>query len=115
MPSDLGTPKPQSPTPAAPKTSGLPSETSGSLTVWVPSDARVTINGRQTHSTGSHRQYVSHGLKVGLAYRYVVHVEVIRDGQILEDTRTVTIHAGQTRALAFDFNAAETDGLALAR
>ncbi len=103
------------PTPAAPKTSDLSTETSGSLTVWVPFDAKVTVNGRETHSTGSRRQYVSHGLTAGLAYKYVVHAEVVRDGQVVEDTRTVTLRAGDITAVAFGFNTTTTDGLALAR
>jgi uncharacterized protein (TIGR03000 family) len=103
------------PTPAAPRTSGLSAETSGTLTVWVPFDAKVTINGRETSSTGSRRQYVSHGLKSGLAYKYVVHAQVVRDGQVVEDTRNVVLRAGEITAVAFGFNTTTTAGLALAR
>ena len=74
------------------------------LTVWVPYDAKVTVNGLETKSTGSRRQFVSYGLKPGLSYKYVVKAEVVRNGQTVEDTRTVTLTAGQITAVAFGFN-----------
>jgi uncharacterized protein (TIGR03000 family) len=88
-----------------PKSTGASTENTGLLTVSVPYDAKVTINGRETGSTGSRRQYVSNGLQPGLTYKYVVHAEVVRDGQVQEDTQTVTLTVGQTTAVAFGFNA----------
>jgi len=79
-------------------------DTSGVLTVWVPYDAKVTINGLQTKSTGSRRQFISYGLKPGFSYKYVIHAQLVRDGQLLEDTKTVTLTAGQVTAVAFGFN-----------
>ena len=89
-----------------PKTSGTSSDESGILTVWVPYDAKVSINGLETKSTGSRRQFVSFGLKSGLTYKYVVKAQVVRNGQTQEDTRTVTLTAGQVTAVAFGFNVA---------
>ena len=40
------------------------------LTVWVPYDAKVTINGKATKATGGRRQFVSYGLQPGLSYKY---------------------------------------------
>lgn len=94
-------------TPPPVKTSAMSFETSGVLTVWVPYDAKVTINGLVTKSTGSRRQFVSYGLKPGLSYKYVVKAELVRDGQTVEDsppTRTVNLTAGQITAVAFGFN-----------
>ena len=90
----------------APKSTDTPSADSGSLTVWVPYDAKVTINGRETRSTGSRRQFYSSGLQPGLNYTYVVRAQVIRNGQVQEDTQKVTLTAGQITAVAFGFNAA---------
>ncbi len=75
------------------------------MTVWVPYDAKVIINGRETRSTGSRRQFYSSGLKPGLNYTYAIRAQVIRNGQVQEDTRTVTLTAGQITAVAFGFNA----------
>jgi uncharacterized protein (TIGR03000 family) len=104
----------QAPTPAPEpaKSSATSNGSSGTLSVYVPDDAKVQINGRDTHSTGSYRQYVSHGLKDGLSYKYVIRAEVVRNGQAVEDTRTVILTAGQTTAVAFDFNGEATTNLA---
>ena len=48
---------------------------SGLLTVWVPYDAKVTINGLLTKSTGSKRHFVSYGLRPGYTYKYEVKAE----------------------------------------
>jgi uncharacterized protein (TIGR03000 family) len=96
------------PAPAAPppgKTSATSAENSGILTVWVPYDAKVTVNGLETSSMGSRRQFVSYGLQSGLSYKYVVRAQVIRNGQVQDDTRTVTLTAGEVTAVAFGFNA----------
>jgi uncharacterized protein (TIGR03000 family) len=100
--------------PTAPKTTSLSAENSGVLTVWVPYDAKVTVNGLVTKSTGSRRQFVSYGLKPGLSYKYVVKAEVVRDGQTVEDTRTVALTAGQITAVAFGFNLAPAEQVATA-
>ena len=98
--------------PALPKTTATSAENSGIVTVWVPYDAKVTINGLATHSTGSRREFVSYGLKPGLTYKYVVHAQVARNGKLLEDTQTVTLTAGQTTAVAFGFNTQSTEQVA---
>ncbi len=108
---DLGadprpTPAPPSSLGPVPKSTGTSTEDSGSLTVWVPYDAKVVINGRETRSTGSRRQFYSSGLTPGLTYTYVVRAQVIRNGQVQEDTQTVKLTAGQITAVAFGFNAA---------
>ena len=88
-----------------PKSTGISAEDSISLTVWVPYDAKVIINGRETRSTGSRRVFYSAGLRPGLGYTYVIRAQVVRDGQVQQDTRTVTLTAGQITAVAFGFNA----------
>jgi uncharacterized protein (TIGR03000 family) len=92
------------PVPTMPKTTSLSSENSGVLTVWVPYDAKVTVNGRLTKSIGSRRQFVSYGLESGLSYKYVVKATVVREGKTVEDTRTVNLTAGDITAVAFGFN-----------
>ncbi len=98
-------------TPAAPSQSGPAAKSavastqgSGTLTVSVPADAKVTINRRETRSTGTQRRYVSNGLAPGLVYSYVVCAKVVRNGRVQQDTKTVTLTAGQANSVAFDFN-----------
>jgi uncharacterized protein (TIGR03000 family) len=84
------------------------------LAVSVPADARVIVNGLVTKSTGQRRQFISTGLKPGMIYKYEVEVRVARDGQVLEDSRTVYLTSGAREALAFSPDAkAETAVAAL--
>ncbi len=57
------------------------------LTIWVPHEAKVTINGMQTKSTGSRRQFVSYGLRPGFSYSYEVVAKVVREGKEYTDAR----------------------------
>jgi uncharacterized protein (TIGR03000 family) len=102
------------PTPPT-KTGWMSSGTSGVLTVSVPYDAKVTVNGRLTKSTGSRRQFVSYGLQPGLSYKYVVKAEVVREGQTVEDTRTISLTAGGMEAVAFGFNLTPPEQVAAAK
>ena len=99
-----------------PGTSDVPTRANSALlTVWVPYDAKVFVNGLATRSTGSRRQYVSFGLKPGFSYKYTIRAQVIRGGQLIEDVRTVALTAGQRTAVAFGFNPMPNRGLASAR
>ncbi len=77
---------------------------SGILTIWVPYEAKVTINGMLTKSTGSKRHFVSYGLRPGYSYKYVVKAEVVREGKIVTEEQTVSISAGDHGGVAFGFN-----------
>jgi uncharacterized protein (TIGR03000 family) len=106
---------PGPPSASPPKTTDVSPDSSGVLTVWVPVDAKVTINGLETRSKGSRRQFISYGLQPGMNYKYVIKAEVVRNGMAVEDTRSVTLTAGQTTAVAFGFNTAPTEQMASAR
>jgi len=110
------TPAPQQPPLPGPAQGGLePTRSdSGLLTIYVPYDAKVFINGLETRTTGSRRQYVSYGLLPGYRYKYEVRVELVRDGKILEETKVVYLTPGAKEALAFGFNIQSAEGLAAA-
>jgi uncharacterized protein (TIGR03000 family) len=80
---------------------------SGVLTVNVPADAKVFVNGKATSSTGSQRHFVSRGLRSGFKYAYQVRVEVVRDGRTVEDAKSVELRAGENSRLAFNMSPAE--------
>lgn len=84
---------------------------SGLLTVYVPYDAKVTVNGRPTASAGSERRYVSFGLRPGYRYAYEVRAQIVRNGKALEEVKTVYVTAGSREGVAFGFNQA-AEGLA---
>lgn len=90
-------------------------EDSALLTIWVPAEAKVMVNGYQTRSEGSRREYVSHGLQPGLTYKYEVCAQIVRDGKTLEETRVVFLTAGAREGVAFGFNAKPQSEVALVR
>ncbi len=75
------------------------------LTVTVPADAKVIINGYETKTTGTSRSYVSRGLLPGQRYKYEIRAEVQRDGQMSSDSKVVYVGAGEQSRLAFNFPA----------
>jgi uncharacterized protein (TIGR03000 family) len=97
-PSEQAPPEP----PAAGTSAGYIRTGDAVLTVRVPADAKVFVNGKATKSTGTVRSYVSRNLDPGLQYTYDVRVEFIRDGQTVEESKTVQLTAGRNAELAFN-------------
>ncbi len=90
----------------APSGTSVPRKGQMQLTINVPADAEVSINGRPTRSLGPERRYVSYGLEPGKVYPYVVSV-VVRSPSNGEDsrvTRTIYVRAGEERQVAFSQN-----------
>ncbi len=85
-----------------PTASYRPTQDGVLLTIDVPQDARVYVNGTLTKTAGTHRQYACSGLLPGNSYTYQVRAIVTRNGKELSDTQVVRFRAGETRDLAFD-------------
>ena len=83
-------------------------ENSGLVTIYVPLDAKVYVNGKETELTGSRRAFVSFGLEKGFEYDYVIKAVVVRKGQSYEETKTITLQAGDNRGVAFPFESLNT-------
>ena len=117
MPNGVPTAVPTTTVPVLPgRTSGEPANAdSGSLTVWVPEEATVTINGLPTKMTGNVRHFFSRDLTPGKPYHYQVQAEIVRNGKTLTDVQTVTLVAGERGSVAFHFNAMDAEGLAAAK
>jgi uncharacterized protein (TIGR03000 family) len=97
-----------------PSASSAPTQdNSGLLTVWVPYDAKVIINGLETRSIGSKRQFVSYGLKPGFSYTYEVRAQVMRNGKTVEEVHVVKMTAGDRESVAFGFNPKVNEDLAV--
>jgi len=75
----------------------------GAINVSVPAEAKIYINDRETTTEGADRRYVSRGLKNGVRYAYEVRAEL--DGQV--QTRVVSLQAGRSARIAFDFDSTE--------
>ncbi len=74
---------------------------SGTLSVSVPADAVVFVNGAATKSTGTQRQYVSNGLAQGEDYAYEVRVEYELNGEKVVESKSATLTANGTATLSF--------------
>lgn len=78
-----------------------PVDTAASISVKVPTDAVVFVNGRPTTSTGAERNFVSRGLAGGRTYAYQLRVEFNRDGEKVVENKLVRLQAGQSIELSF--------------
>src|SRR5690606_17332830 len=77
------------------------------LILRVPADAKVTLAGQPTSSTGEVREFATTRLAQGSEWmQYPVRVEIERDGQVLTQERMVAIKGGEVREVSFDFDAA---------
>lgn len=85
------------------------------LTVSVPYDAKVTINGKPTKSTGNSRQFFCDGLLPGYTYTFEVKAEVVRNGKAVTEMQTVSPTAGEEGRVALRFNIPGIEGLAAAK
>ncbi len=84
------------------------------LTVEVPAEARVFVNGKETSSLGATRVFTSKGLTAGKKYDFVVKMQTSRDGKPLEETKTVSLVAGERQAIALAGQPADRQKTALA-
>ncbi|MFK7738294.1 MAG: TIGR03000 domain-containing protein [Pirellulaceae bacterium] len=74
------------------------------LTVSVPSEAKVFVNGKETKSTGAVRQFVSRGLEANKQYRFEIRAEIPSvDGEKMVEERELMVSAGDAENLAFAF------------
>jgi uncharacterized protein (TIGR03000 family) len=64
------------------------------LNVQVPANAQVWIEGVKTTQTGTSRQFQSPPLTPGTNYSYEVRAHWMANGQPVDRTRNVSVHAG---------------------
>jgi uncharacterized protein (TIGR03000 family) len=75
------------------------------LTVKVPADAKVYLAGSETTLTGEQRKFTTTRLPMGQQWaNYTVRVEVDRDGEKLAKEEKISLQAGESREVAFDFS-----------
>jgi uncharacterized protein (TIGR03000 family) len=74
------------------------------VTVTVPENAIVFVQGQRTNSTGPERNFSSKPIPVGKDFHYTIKVDVERDGQLVSKTARATIRAGQTVQVSVRFD-----------
>lgn len=75
-----------------------------SLILHVPSDAKVTLAGLETETSGAQREFTTTLLSGSSWVGYAIRVEIQRDGRSLVQERTVDLRPGDCRELRFDFH-----------
>ena len=95
------------PMPDAPQTNNGNTGRAAVLSVRVPADAKVFVNGMLTRSTGAERRYVSNGLRPGFNYTYELRAQTERNGQMVEERKVVQLQAGQSAEVSFPLQGAE--------
>jgi len=73
------------------------------LTISVPADAKIFVNGKETRTEGGKRTYVSRDLKEGYSYAYDVEARWERNGETLTEKRHVDLRAGVHETVQLDF------------
>lgn len=83
------------------------------LNLDLPSEAKVWINGRKTTTLGSLRSYVSRNLEGGRDYEFEVKAVVDKAGRNIAMHRKVTLQAGSSQSIKFDFEQPQLTQLSL--
>lgn len=70
------------------------------ISVTVPEDAKVTVNGKPTVSEGKTRQFVIRALEPGKKYKFVISAETVNSwGIVMQDSKTLTPVTGTREVL----------------
>jgi uncharacterized protein (TIGR03000 family) len=90
------------------ESTGIVPDRSTVLSLRVPTDAQVFINDYKTKTNGDLRRYVTRNLKTGREYYYHVKAVVVRNGKTIERNELVSLKAGESEAVEFDFDSSVT-------
>ena len=83
----------------------MPVKSETTLTLHVPADAKVSLAGNPTNGTGPVRVFSTGGLETGKEWSsYKVVVTLDRNGETLTKEQTISLKAGDSRDLNFDFD-----------
>jgi uncharacterized protein (TIGR03000 family) len=86
------------------------------LTVSVPTDAEVFVDGHKTQYRGATRRFSSPPISGGEDYVYDLRVEITRNGKKVAKTQEVRVRGGVQSTATFTFaDAAETELVARVR
>ena len=72
------------------------------LTVTVPENAKLYVDGQLTNGSGTTRQFHTPSLQPGQTYYYEMKVEVEMDGDVKTQTKRVLVESGATLSESFD-------------
>jgi uncharacterized protein (TIGR03000 family) len=79
------------------------------ITVHLPADANLTIDGQPTQSTSGTRTFLSPPLQQGKTYTYTLRAEVNRDGRKMDVKKNIDVQAGRRTEVNLDFSGANRE------
>jgi uncharacterized protein (TIGR03000 family) len=71
------------------------------ITIDVPEDAKLYIDGQLTKATSTRRTFQTPNLKAGSLYFYDVRVEIVRNGKVVSDSQRVILRPGEEATATF--------------
>lgn len=98
---DEGDAEPEDSVATVPETADSAGDTSVLLNVRVPADATVWMDDNPTQQTGTFRRFATPPLTPGQDYGYDIRARWVQNGQTVERTRHITVHAGDRRTIDF--------------
>ena len=99
----------QLPLPMKDKPDEVVAPTKARLIVDLPADARLYIDDQPMKATSAQRTFNTPALERGQTYYYILKAEVVRDGQMVTQTRRVVLRPGEVvRANFGDMDVAST-------
>ncbi|MDR1494151.1 MAG: TIGR03000 domain-containing protein [Planctomycetaceae bacterium] len=87
---------------------------SGSISLTVPENAKVFINGYETKIQGTNRTYVVKNLVAGKQYDYNVRIVTTNNGQTIEKNRRLSLIGGRQNAVAYNWFAPTNESVHIA-
>jgi len=72
------------------------------LTVSLPADAKLTVDGSPTKSTSNLRTFTTPELNPGRTYSYTLKAEYVKDGQAVSAEKVVYVQAGKETKVSFE-------------
>ena len=78
-----------------------PASNSAVITVSVPANAELWVQGAKMSETGTSRRLVSPPLEPGVDYEYTIRARWTEGGRVIDRTRKIDIHAGDQSSVDF--------------
>lgn len=73
--------------------------------VNMPADAKLMVEGKTVKTGEGQREFITPQLEPGSNYRYTIKAEVVRNNQVVSQSREVRVRAGETTRVSFDLPA----------
>lgn len=77
------------------------------ITVRVPNDAKIFVNGHEMKGRGYIRRFSSEPLAEGKTYKYEVRAELVQNGEKISKTEVVQLQPGKLTNIDMDLSAVQ--------